>query len=214
MRPAGVLIAALLSSILAGCWGDSTPEPTRGEPLASAPVYSSVDGELHLRVTADTAGSEIAGVPYKHMDIYKTEIVGGKGRSSDGSTSTYVGAQWSVKPGDTLTIDYVNKLDDAQFAPIGSKGDEPTPQPLNLHTHGLTVSPSGNSDNVLLSIPQGRSNRFTIKSPRTSTTGCTGITRTSTASPTSRCTWGSPGTSSWAARTATTSSSTGSRCTR
>ena len=39
MRLVGVLTAALLSPILAGCGGgDSSPAPTSGEPLRSAPV--------------------------------------------------------------------------------------------------------------------------------------------------------------------------------
>ena len=118
-----------------------------------------------------------------------------------------------MQPGDTLTIDYVNSLGDARFAPFGEKQQE-IPQPINLHTHGLTVSPSGNSDNVLLSIPQRRSNRFVFKSREGRTTGCTGITRTSTARPTSRSTTGSRDTSWSAGRMATSRSSTGSTSTR
>ena len=37
--------------------------------------------------------------------------------------------------------------------------------PLNLHTHGLHVSPSGNADNVLLSIPAGMGNTYTYDVP-------------------------------------------------
>ncbi len=65
-----------------------------------------------------------------------------------------------------MIIDYVNSLDPAVFTPNGQPIQE-IPQPLNLHTHGLTVSPTGNSDNVLLAIPRGRSNRFVIKIPST-----------------------------------------------
>ena len=37
--------------------------------------------------------------------------------------------------------------------------------PLNLHTHGLHVSPSGNADNVLLSIPAGMGNTYDYAVP-------------------------------------------------
>ena len=40
-----------------------------------------------------------------------------------------------------------------------------TSAPLNLHTHGLHVSPVGNADNVLLVIPAGMSNTYTYAVP-------------------------------------------------
>ena len=108
---------------------------------------------LHLRVRARTTTSTIAGIVYRKMDIYDTSVVAGQGRFTPGTTSSYVGAQWTVAPGDTMIIDYVNSLDPAVFTPNGQPIQE-IPQPLNLHTHGLTVSPTGNSDNVLLAIPR------------------------------------------------------------
>lgn len=165
-RRALALTALAPAVFVGGCAGKDEPlQAKTDEPLRTAPVYASENGALHLRVTAEETSSTIAGLPYKRMFVYKTRVIGGVGRRTGGTTSSYVGAQWSVKPGDTLTIDYVNDLGPARFAPFGEEvGD--VPQPLNLHTHGLTVSPSGNSDNVLLSIPQGRSNRFVIKIPR------------------------------------------------
>ena len=38
-----------------------------------------------------------------------------------------------------------------------------TEAPLNLHTHGLHVSPSGNADNVLLSIPAGHGQHLHLR---------------------------------------------------
>ena len=114
-----------------------------------------------------TGESSIAGQKYQRMATYETSLVDGKGTFTPGTASTYVGAQWSVKPGDRLIVDYINALADTRFQPMGDKKVRDVPTPLNLHTHGLTVSPSGNGDNVLLSIPQGRSNRFDIKIPAT-----------------------------------------------
>jgi FtsP/CotA-like multicopper oxidase with cupredoxin domain len=57
-----------------------------------------------------------------------------------------------VAPGQRLTVDLDNRLEacsDAQRAKHLCYND------TNLHTHGLWVSPSGNSDNVLISIPPG-----------------------------------------------------------
>lgn len=54
-----------------------------------------------------------------------------------------------VNPGDLLDITIVNQL----------------PEPTDLHTHGLHVSPLGNSDNVLLDIEPLNSNHYRIQIP-------------------------------------------------
>jgi FtsP/CotA-like multicopper oxidase with cupredoxin domain len=64
-----------------------------------------------------------------------------------------------VAPGDTLRVNFVNALssDDPSCAPSPPPGLGVPPlvgcyNTTNLHTHGLHVSPAGNSDNVLLNI--------------------------------------------------------------
>jgi FtsP/CotA-like multicopper oxidase with cupredoxin domain len=66
-----------------------------------------------------------------------------------------------VKPGDTLRIDLVNRTDKDDPSclenPPSGLSLQLTPgvscfNTTNLHTHGLHVSPAGNSDNVLLNI--------------------------------------------------------------
>lgn len=69
-----------------------------------------------------------------------------------------------VRPGDTLRVNLLNNLsrDDVTCLPSPPAGLGLAPgvgcfNTTNLHTHGLHVSPSGNSDNVLLDIaPQTR----------------------------------------------------------
>ena len=61
----------------------------------------------------------------------------------------YVGPTLLAEPGDLLDLTLVNNL-------------EP---PSNLHTHGLHVSPIGNSDNVLLNIVELEANHFQIQIP-------------------------------------------------
>ncbi len=51
------------------------------------------------------------------------------------------GATWRVRPGDRLKVRLVNRLT----------------SPTNLHTHGLEVSPAGNSDNPFVSVAPGDS---------------------------------------------------------
>lgn len=60
-----------------------------------------------------------------------------------------------ANPGDTLKITLVNKLNQA----------------TNLHTHGLHVSPSRNSDNPLVMVAPGETFNYEIKIPLTQKSG-------------------------------------------
>lgn len=74
------------------------------------------------------------------------------GRATDGSTKGdgALAPTLQVNPGDTLRIRLKNDLVD---------------QPTNFHTHGLVISPSGDSDNVIISIPPGMSNTYEYQIP-------------------------------------------------
>ncbi len=60
-----------------------------------------------------------------------------------------------LRPGDHLGIDLVNHLD----------------EPTNLHTHGLLVSPQGNSDNPFLMVNPGETFRYDYQIPETHPAG-------------------------------------------
>jgi len=60
-----------------------------------------------------------------------------------------------LRPGDHLGIDLVNNLD----------------QPTNLHTHGLQVSPQGNSDNPFVMVNPGQTFRYDYLIPDNHPTG-------------------------------------------
>lgn len=74
-----------------------------------------------------------------------------------------VGPTFRVKPGDTLKITLKNTLppDPDHGVPNTLHAFNTT----NLHTHGLHVSPSGNSDNVLLAVEPGKTQDYEIKIP-------------------------------------------------
>lgn len=170
----GLVTAFLCAGALTSCGQEEAADPGGPRPpeanapankLAEPPVYASKNGELHLRVTAKQTRAEIGDVTYKGVQTFETEVVDGKGEYTPGTASPYVGPTWKIEPGDRLVIDYINDLQDIPFTPASTGVPVAMPQPINLHTHGLTVNPSGNSDNVLLSIPPGRSNKFTIDVP-------------------------------------------------
>jgi FtsP/CotA-like multicopper oxidase with cupredoxin domain len=74
------------------------------------------------------------------------------------------GPTLSVQPGDKMSILIVNNL---PANPIGERGDAfpHDENTLNLHTHGLTVSPLGNSDNVFRQMTPGAANLIRIDIP-------------------------------------------------
>jgi len=66
-----------------------------------------------------------------------------------------VGPTIRVHPGDTLNVRLMNSLPNPDPSCLASEDNPNIPNcfnTTNLHTHGLHVSPTGNSDNVLLNI--------------------------------------------------------------
>ena len=144
---------------------DGKPEPFR-EPVR----LSSKDGVLEVRLSAHqgTVNLDTVKEPVTNFLVFGYELI--KGSSSDGSTkgdNMYPAPTLRVDPGERLIVHYDNDLqgltiDDFNAQTYIAAGKDipiyPTvlrETPLNLHTHGLHVSPSGNADNVLLSIPAG-----------------------------------------------------------
>ncbi|MGW7365348.1 multicopper oxidase family protein [Streptomyces sp. NPDC054841] len=73
----------------------------------------------------------------------------GRDTTGWGFNGTSPGPTLRVRPGDLLRVRLVNHID----------------QPTNLHTHGLHVSPSGNSDNPFITIEPGDSYDYAIRIP-------------------------------------------------
>lgn len=60
------------------------------------------------------------------------------------------GPRLEAKPGDTVRIQFTNKLS----------------QPTNLHFHGLHIPPTGNSDNIFLSVPPSATQTYEFTLPQ------------------------------------------------
>jgi len=154
---------------------DGAPAPFR-EPVR----LSSKDGVLEVRLSAHqgTVNLDTVKEPVTNFLVFGYELI--KGTSSDGSTkgdNVYPAPTLRVDPGERLIVHYDNDLqgltiDDFNAQTYIAAGKDipiyPTvlrDAPLNLHTHGLHVSPSGNADNVLLSIPAGMGNTYDYAVP-------------------------------------------------
>lgn len=118
-------------------------------PLQPAPLVRSKDGLLETTLTLAYAANRIADCPV-HLRAYNGRLTGPTLRA---------------RPGDTLRIRLRNLL---PANPAFEPADHNVPHNFNttnLHTHGLHVSPAGNSDNVLLKVEPGSDFDFEIKVP-------------------------------------------------
>ncbi|MEY4102416.1 MAG: hypothetical protein RIR88_550 [Actinomycetota bacterium] len=132
---AGVGAVALAGGgILAGqqIFSSLLPSPVQtGAPGIQPAVLRSSGGALTVNLVAEHTHSPIAGRT-AHLMTYN---------------GTTPGPTLVAKPGDTITVNFTNKLG----------------EPTNLHTHGLHVSPAGNSDNVFIEVQSGETVQYTYK---------------------------------------------------
>jgi FtsP/CotA-like multicopper oxidase with cupredoxin domain len=155
---------------------DGKPAPFR-EPVR----LSSKDGVLEVRLSAHqgTVNLDTVKEPVTNFLVFGFDLI--KGTASDGSTkgdNLYPAPTLRVDPGEKLIVHYDNDLQNLTIqdfydpAFTATNGEVPIypptlkEAPLNLHTHGLHVSPSGNADNVLLSIPAGMGNTYVYDVPK------------------------------------------------
>lgn len=188
-RPVTVLacLFAALLLVLAGCTSGPAPRSGGNAGAGGAPVayrepvrLSSSDGVLEVRLSAHqgTVALDTAAAPVSNFLLFGYEVI--RGTASDGSTrgdDIYPAPTLRVDPGERLIIHYDNDLQDLTiedfydpaFTPAGGEVPIYPPTlasaPLNLHTHGLHVSPDGNADNVLLDIPAGMGNVYDYAVP-------------------------------------------------
>lgn len=174
--PSRWIVAALCWFAVGSAEARVRPEsaPRTPEPWPEVPELVSRDGSLDLTLTLSYADLELGG--------QKVRL-----RTYNGAP---VGPTLRVRPGDTLRIRLVNALpcpagkecDPAQCQKnpceggterghaghhMLSSGVPPATvfNSTNLHLHGLHVSPSCNSDNVLLDIGPGCDFQFEFKIP-------------------------------------------------
>jgi FtsP/CotA-like multicopper oxidase with cupredoxin domain len=138
--------------------GEFDDKPASGFPQPE--VRESAKGVLRTSLVACIGKNKVLDAPSGEMRVIKT--------------TTYEGAipgpTFVVKPGDRLLIDLTNNLPPN---PTGLRdGMFPHEQnSTNFHSHGLTVSPLGNSDNAYRLMPPGSTNRVKIDIPADHPTG-------------------------------------------
>jgi FtsP/CotA-like multicopper oxidase with cupredoxin domain len=125
------------------------PRPGREPWLPQPRVLRSRDGELAVRLTGRR------GV----VDMNAPKLV--KTYTFDGLVPGYT---WEMRAGQTLKVHLRNRL--PELPPMPVHMDRPHQWTnMNLHTHGLHVSPAGNADNVFIDIPPGEDHHYKIHVP-------------------------------------------------
>lgn len=123
------------------------PPPEFPQP----PVLASSGGLLEATLNVDFAQHTVSGQTFTH-------------RSFNGLLG---GPTLRVRPGDTLRLRVNNNLP-PEADDMVMPADENIPHgnnTTNIHTHGLHVSPQGNSDNIFVSIGPGQSFDYEYQIP-------------------------------------------------
>jgi hypothetical protein len=181
--------AALALLVALGCasapaWAQSAErkaDPTIRPEFREPVTLASKDGVLEVRLTARQGQATLDTVmtPVQNFLLFGHELI--RGTASDGKSSgdnLYPAPTLQVFPGEKLIVHFENGLTGLTirdyFSPQYTPKDRSVPiypeqltsSPVNLHTHGLHISPKGNADNVLLHIPPGMSNTYSYDIPR------------------------------------------------
>ncbi|HLJ92299.1 MAG TPA: multicopper oxidase domain-containing protein [Gemmataceae bacterium] len=191
-----VLLVPVMTAAVVGCAPQMLPSPAeapldRAVPLQTAAAEERTDVAKETRsestpepipvAAADLAGNEPE--EWRNGNEYTLRVQKSRialpGAAQDGGPQevellTYngrpVGPTIRVRRGSTLEIHVINELPTQGAPPLMvDPMQEEKPHDLyttNLHTHGLHVSPSGNSDNVFREIAPLQSFTYTFTIPR------------------------------------------------
>ena len=171
----GVSLALLLGAAPAAAQGSGqvfANPPALQERGVTRPVLESVSpgappaptGRRAFDLTVAYTDNKIWNPATQRFDKVHLRSYSGEGVNPD---APFVAPAIEVRPGQTISMTLHNKLpaDPSCTAPGGNVNNPHCFNGTNLHSHGLWVSPSGNSDNVLLSINPGVSFEYIYNLP-------------------------------------------------
>lgn len=137
---------------------------TFAEPVGLFPQ----DGILEVTLTAKQGTIQLDTVssPVSNALTYSYKLDHGISNGASAGAGLYPGPTLHVNPGQTLILHYVNEMSNLTIPDLTDMdGNVLTSANANNHTHGLHISPAGNSDNVLLNIQPGSANTYTYQIP-------------------------------------------------
>jgi len=136
--------AIFATALLTGAAPAGAAPPSRPAPLEYNFQIAMVRGEIYNPWTRSNDRVELRN--YRGTGIRDGDIVAPEIR---------------VRPGQQLRINLDNRLPACTAGPAAA----PCLNDTNLHTHGLWISPSGNSDNVMISVRPGERFQYVYDIP-------------------------------------------------
>ncbi len=112
--------------------------------------------EYHLEIARSK------GVIYNPWTLTDDQVELRSFLGSGEAQGDFVAPTIRIAPGQRLNIDIANRL---EHCTDKERADNACFNDTNIHTHGLWVSPSGASDNVLISIPSGGEHHYIYDIP-------------------------------------------------
>jgi FtsP/CotA-like multicopper oxidase with cupredoxin domain len=176
-----VLTAAWHASLAIAQGADAKSDPAVRPDFSEPVTLASKNGVLELTLTAHQGYARLDTVagPVQNFLVFAYQVA--RGVASNGEMSgdnLYPAPTLQVFPGETLIVhldnaltgltirDYFNPQYTAKGKEVLLYPEQMTSSPLNLHVHGVHVSPKGNSDNVMLHISPGMANTYTYQIPK------------------------------------------------
>ena len=171
----GITLAAgsLLSPSVFELGRRALARESTSQPLIRPSELRSVNGILEATITAACGPVRLGDHEFTGM-LYN---------------GSYLPPTLRARLGDTLRITFRNDLTDRSrvdhpgyAGPVCTGADTPS----NLHFHGMSVSPRGNSDNVFVHVHPGETFQYEVHIPAAGrqARACSGTTRTPMASST------------------------------
>jgi FtsP/CotA-like multicopper oxidase with cupredoxin domain len=147
-------VLGLLAAFLTISRGQTSPgHHVHGfpQPQVRHASHGTLHTTLHARIATNTL-----------VDQFSAEARQVRTPTFEG---TIPGPTLVVQPGDTLSMDLVNDLPpNPEVQRMGFFPHDPST--INLHTHGLSVSPLGISDNIFRRMEPGTTHRIEVNIPR------------------------------------------------
>lgn len=180
-----VILLTLIVSYTAGALAqdNNSPDELKAPPLLQ-PRDKTIEGPAVLfqpaannltrnaRQTNQQNGREIAydmPIDYREGSIYNPATGERDKVNLRSYNHQFIAPTVVMKPGQTVRFNLQNNLEDKGHHCAHATLNTPAPDGCfnvtNLHSHGLWVSPTGNSDNVLLSINPGVSFEYEYNVP-------------------------------------------------
>lgn len=137
----------------------------QSQQQATSPMQRGPGTELYYDLDIQYVDGQLFNPSTQQYDATRLRALTG---SVTSKAVPYIGPVVDLYPGETFRLTLNNKLDPKDPSCPSGKGAHNGGHcfnTTNMHTHGLWISPSGNSDNVLLSIKPGVSFQYEYNIP-------------------------------------------------